>query len=140
ELTQIDAPVASNAYVDVVGHRSEEAIDDLPKWWRSPHVDRFVQTRYPNVVKQRAEFQIVIRMMVCNENRAHLLRRNSGLDQLPCDTVSAIDHVRSVVDHHDICRTGAPAAYARPAVGAQQNQPGIVFRRHEQPPSSLVGR
>src|SRR5262249_21972284 len=50
----------------------------------------------------------------------------AGGDELARHAVAAVDHERLAVDHHHVGRIGAPAGDARPALGAEQDQPGGI--------------
>src|SRR5262249_60702455 len=50
ELAQIRTLLVVDADVDVVRHREEETVDDLPQRRRPPYVDRLAPTTRPNVV------------------------------------------------------------------------------------------
>jgi hypothetical protein len=60
-------------------------------------------------------------MIVGDEDGAHLVRFDAGIDELAGNAIATIDHVGPIVDRHHVCRIGAPSADARSAFGAQQN-------------------
>ena len=98
KLSRIGHALIRHSRLDVELHVVEKAFrHSLQTFWSiSVNVRR--SFRLPRVVEQRAVFEIVIRMMMCDENVAQPVERHAGANQLSRNSVAAVDDVRNVVD------------------------------------------
>jgi hypothetical protein len=107
QLARITDAFVDYPCVDVEFHVIEKVAGHAPEADWSVSVNAWRLSRRPGVVEQRAVFQIMIRMIVCDENVPQPVKRDSRVDQLTRNAIAAIDDVRNIVDEQQRRRIAA---------------------------------
>jgi hypothetical protein len=102
-------------------HLEEQRRHLLERWW-APRVDTRPESARPREPDQVAVVRVVIGVMVGDEDVAQLRQGHAGQDQLPGDTVAAVDDVRCVVDEDHLRRLRAGLSRSRAAARAEEDQ------------------
>ena len=68
------------------------------------NIDGRSQSGCPGVVQKRPEFDVVVGMVMCDENVSQRREPHTGFEELECNTVTSINHVRHALVHEQICR------------------------------------
>src|SRR5262245_12666377 len=110
--------------VDVSRVHFEEQPGHLLERWRSPSIDTGKPPRAPRKPNEVPVVGIVVRMMVREENVPESGHRHSSKRELARDAVAAIDDIRRVVRHDDLCGGRTTLAWPGPAARTKKDQSG----------------
>ncbi len=120
--------------VDVGLQGLEIAVHDRLGRRRSVDAERPRETGVPREVGQRAELDVMVRMVVGDEDVADVLQLQATADELFARAVAAVDHVDPVADDDRVAGHVLRPADARPGARAEDVELGVAFGARQRHP------
>src|SRR5581483_1426124 len=128
ERFERDAALIFDACANVYRAHLDKELRDFPQRRRSPRLYGVAQTALPCKQKQVPVVSVVVGVMMGNENRSEVGKRNASPDQLRRHAIAAIYNVCRVADNDDLRRRKTVRARAWSAAGPEQNEAAFRWR------------